>query len=102
MPPPDQKIILNFTVRDTKDNRGEYDSRNILKKTIEGILEDKNWALRSEGISYRLGMLSGSIRGYESEAELQELTKSRIRKKTKTGKSVGSEELNIVKNEVKF
>jgi len=47
-------------------------------------------------------MLSGSIRGYESEAELQELTKSRIRKKTKTGKSVGSEELNIVKNEVKF
>lgn len=83
MSPPAQQIILNFSVRDTEEKREEYDSRKTLEKTIEGILEDKNWALTSEGVSYRLGMLDGRIRGYESKEDLEKLTKSRMKKKGK-------------------
>jgi hypothetical protein len=37
----------------------------------------------SEGMNYRLGFLSGRIRGYETEEDLQELTKSRMKKNGK-------------------
>ncbi len=83
MSPPAQQIILNFSVRDMEEKREEYDSRKTLEKTIEGILEDKNWALTSEGVSYRLGMLDGRVRGYESKEDLEQLTKSRMKKKGK-------------------
>ena len=83
MPANDEQIVIHFTVRDTEDDREEYTSRNTLKKTIEKALEDKNWKLLSDGVSYRLGMLSGKIRGYESEKDIQELVKSRMKKKGK-------------------
>lgn len=86
MPPPDRQILLNFSVRDIEEKREEYDSRKALEKAIEGILEDKNWALTSERVSYRLGLLTGRIRGYESEEELQQLTKSRMKGKGKNVK----------------
>lgn len=85
MPPPDRQIVVNFTVRDTEENRKEYDSEKTLEKTLEKALEDKNWALMSDGVQYRLGVLTGRIRGYETEGDLQELTKTRMKKK---GKSV--------------
>jgi hypothetical protein len=83
MQPPDRQIILNFSVRDTQEKRPEYDSRKTLEKIIEKALEDKNWSLMSEGMNYRLGFLSGRIRGYETEEDLQELTKSRMKKNGK-------------------
>lgn len=86
MPTPDRQIILNFSVRDTEEKREDHDSRKTLENTIGKILEDKNWALTSDGISYRLGLLSGRIRGYETEGDLQELTKSRLKKAAKRTK----------------
>lgn len=80
MSPPDRQIILNFSVRDTEYKRQEYDSRKTLEKIIGNALEDTNWALMSEGVSYRLGLLTGRIRGYETEDDLQELTKVRMKK----------------------
>jgi len=82
MSPPAQQVIVEFTVRDTEEKREEYDSRKTLDKAIEKALDNKNWAL-AEGVSYRLGLLSGRIRGYESEEDLQKLTKSRMKKKGK-------------------
>lgn len=84
MSPPAPQIILSFTVRDTEEKREEYDSRKTLEKTIERVLEDKNWALTSEGVSYRLGMLDGRIRGYESREDLEALTRSRLKKTMKS------------------
>jgi len=83
MSPPAPQIILNFSVRDMEEKREDYDSRKTLEKTIEKVLEDKNWALTSEGVTYRLGMLDGRIRGYESEDDLEQLTKSRMKKQGK-------------------
>lgn len=83
MSPPAPQIILSFSVRDTEEKREQYDSRKTLEKAIENALENKNWALTSEGVTYRLGMLDGRIRGYESEEDLQQLTKSRMKGKGK-------------------
>lgn len=83
MPPPDRQIILNFSVRDTEEKRRSHESEKTLEKLFGSVLEDKNWALMSDGVHYRLGMLSGRIRGYETEDDLQELTKTRMKKSLK-------------------
>jgi hypothetical protein len=83
MPPPDRQIIVNFSVRDTEEKRESYESEKTLEKLFEKTLEDKNWALMSDGVHSRLGVLSGRIRGYETEEDLQEITKIRIKKQGK-------------------
>jgi len=71
-----RNVIIPFTLADTKEDRHEYDSRKILRKLINNALEKTNWRLMSEGISYRLGILSGRLKAYESEEELMNLVKS--------------------------
>ncbi len=80
MPPPDRQIIINFSVRDTEEKRESYESEKTLQKIFEKALDNKNWSLMSDGIHYRLGLLSGRIRGYETEEDLHELTRVRMKK----------------------
>lgn len=80
MSAPDREIVVGFSVRDEQDNREDYDSRKTLQKTVEKTLDNTNWSLASQSISYRLGMLSGRIKGYETRDELEGLVKSRIKK----------------------
>jgi len=87
MPASPQDIVLHFSVRDLKVNRKELDSRQTLEKMIHDVFSETNWSLTSEGVSYRLGLLSGRIRGYESEEDLEKLTRSRMKKKPKKKKS---------------
>lgn len=70
-----QYVIIDFTVNDIKDEREEYKSVSILKKLIKGLLEETTWRLMSEGVHYRLGILSGRLKAYEREEELMELVK---------------------------
>jgi len=83
MPASDREIVLEFSVRDMKDDREEYDSRKMLQQTIEKVLDNTNWSLLSQGVDYRLGLLSGRIRGYESEEEVEKLVESRVKKGVK-------------------
>lgn len=66
-------VIIGFTVQDDKAERKEYDSRVQLRKLLDKTLADTNWRLMAEGISYRLGILSGRLRGYENEEDLIKL-----------------------------
>jgi len=66
-------VIVSFSARDEKPEREEYDGRNGLKKLIKKTLENTNWRLMSEGINYRLGILTGRLRGYEREEDLLRL-----------------------------
>lgn len=66
----DRYVVVGFSVNDTKDERGEYDSKNELKKLVQSTLKYTNWRLMSEGISYRLGFLTGSLKAYEREEDL--------------------------------
>ncbi|WKZ26100.1 MAG: hypothetical protein QY322_02195 [bacterium] len=79
-PQMDRYVIVPFTLEDGDSKRGEYDSRNNCRKIIKETLEKTNWRLISEGISYRLGYLSGNLKGYEQEEDLAEL----IRKENKS------------------
>ncbi len=87
MPASEREIVLNFSARDLKVNRKEQDSRQTLEKMIKEVLSETNWSLASEGVSYRLGFLSGRIRGYESEEDLEKLTRSRMKRKPAKKKS---------------
>lgn len=68
-----QFVTIDFTVNDSKENRSEYDSTNTLKKLIKSVLEDTNWRLMSDGISSRLGILSGRLKAYERDEDLVKL-----------------------------
>lgn len=65
-----QYVIVDFTLSDNVDSRTEQESVSFLKKLIKKLLEDTTWRLMSDGISYRLGILSGRLKAYESEEDL--------------------------------
>jgi len=66
-------VYVGFSCLDNKSSRDDYDSRKTLKKLVDSTLNDTNWRLMSDGISYRLGYLSGRIRAFEGEEELKAL-----------------------------
>lgn len=68
-------VAIGFTATDSKDGRSEYDSRQQLKKLIEKKLAGTNWRLMSDGVSYRVGIVSGRFRDYESDDDLTKLMK---------------------------
>lgn len=68
-----QYVIIDFSVNDMQEDRKEYDSTNKLKKLIKSALEETNWRLMSEGIHYRLGILTGRLKAYEREEDLVKL-----------------------------
>lgn len=68
--------VVPFITQDEKSDREKYDSKQQLKKLLNKTLEETNWRLMSDGISYRVGYLSGRLRCYETEDELMNLYKS--------------------------
>jgi hypothetical protein len=74
-------VSVSFSCLDSKSNREDAASRKTLQKAIKDALEPTNWRLMSDGVSYRLGYLSGKLKAYESEKDLKELiTKARLHK----------------------
>ena len=65
-------VSIGFTLEDAT-NQHEHDSRMKLQKLLKKCLEETNWRLMNEGISYRLGVLSGRLRIYENEDDLVKL-----------------------------
>jgi len=69
-------VVIGFSIQDSKVGRGEHDSRMQLQRTIKKALENTNWRLMSEGVHYRLGILTGRLRGYELDEDLLKLIKT--------------------------
>ncbi len=68
-------FIVPFSVQDANSSRKENDSVHTLQKLLKDSLKDTNWRLMSDHLSYRLGYISGRIRGYESDEDLMQLYK---------------------------
>ena len=86
-------VYVGFNCLDSKSGRADNESRKTLKKLVETVLEETNWRLMSDGISYRLGYLNGRLRAYENEEDLKNLvskSKKLMSKKT-ISKSVPGE-----------
>lgn len=71
----DRNVIMSFTVQDSKSGRESRASEYDLKKLLKQTLETTNWRLMSEGVFYKLGVLSGRLKGYETEEDLLKLIK---------------------------
>ncbi len=68
-----QFVIVPFIIQDADSTRKENISSHNLQKILKTSLEDTNWQLMSEGIHYRLGYLSGRLKGVEREEDMLEL-----------------------------
>lgn len=79
----EKDVIIPFGVHDSKSDRtkmaSEYDLKRILKKTLEYT----NWRLMSDGTSYRLGFLTGRLRGVEGEDEFKRLAENILKRQSK-------------------
>jgi len=69
-------VSVEFTIEDPGDQH-EYDSKKKLTKLLKKGLKETNWRLMSDGISYRLGVLSGRLRAYEDEKDLVKLVQAK-------------------------
>jgi len=67
-------VTIPFNVLDANSTRKSSASEATLKKLIKDTLEDTNWRLMSDGIHYRLGYLSGTLKAYEHEEDLLALS----------------------------
>jgi hypothetical protein len=75
----DREVIVPFTVQDAASGREPATSERQLKSVLSKVLQETNWRLMSEGVSYRLGYLSGRLKGYEKENDLLRLVKEKNR-----------------------
>ncbi len=66
-------VVVPFTTHDIQDGREDRASCHDLQKLIKKTLEDTNWRLMSDGVTYRLGMLEGRLKAYEKEEDLIKL-----------------------------
>lgn len=73
-------VILGFNLQDNKPGRNDRESVHELEKLIKKNLEGTNWRLMSNGINYRLGFLTGQLRGVEGEDNLRRLILSNKKK----------------------
>jgi hypothetical protein len=78
-------VRVGFSVQDSKPGRSEHDSTKELGNLIIHSLDGTNWRLMTDGIEYRLGVLSGYIRGLESEKDLIELVRVRLKRRKGAG-----------------
>jgi hypothetical protein len=76
-------VVIEFTLQDTTSGVNENTRRLTLKKTINTALVETNWKLVEDSIMYKLGFLSGRIRGFELEEDLVKLVKARWEKAEK-------------------
>lgn len=68
-----QNVLVPFTTQNSAQSRNKQKAVHDLETIIKETLKDTNWRLTSDGITNRLGYLSGSLKGYETEDDLIKL-----------------------------
>jgi predicted RNA-binding Zn-ribbon protein involved in translation (DUF1610 family) len=68
-------VTISFSCMDSHSGREDAKSRKELKNAVGKALSETNWRLMSDGVSYRLGYLTGRLRAFEDEDELVGLVK---------------------------
>lgn len=80
----DRHVLVPFTVQETKSKRRDCESVADLYDLLKTALKDTNWRAPKDLITYRLGFLSGKLKGYESEDDLLKLFGKEEPKKPKS------------------
>lgn len=80
----DKFVEVEFTVQDKDTSRDKRESTHQLEKLLTKLLLPTNWRLTNNGISYRLGYLVGTLKGYENEEDLLKVLGKKEQPKLKT------------------
>jgi hypothetical protein len=75
-------VIVAFSTQDPTD-RNEKESVKNLTSIIKTAVYRTNWRLTSEGVDYRLGVLSGRLKGIEDDEGLLKIAKEIFNEKRK-------------------
>lgn len=70
-----QFVIVPFTVQDADPSRKGHESTSNLEKLLKPFIEETNWRFVGNSLSYRLGYVSGQLKGYEREEDILKLFK---------------------------
>ena len=73
-------LTVEFSVQDTQE-REEAKSIKALKKLVDTTLFTTNWRLMSPGFEYRLGFLSGQLKGFSLDEDLLKIAQEIWRNK---------------------
>ncbi|OGJ00408.1 MAG: hypothetical protein A3C70_03175 [Candidatus Zambryskibacteria bacterium RIFCSPHIGHO2_02_FULL_43_14] len=71
-------LTVPFTVHEANPDRADLASSHALQKIVKNALAGTNWRLMSDGISYRMGILTGRLRAYEREEDLLKLVQKAV------------------------
>lgn len=69
----DRYVIVPFNFQDSDNIRSRKNNLSNLEKLIKNTLEETNWRLLSGSLMNRLGFISGRLKGYEQDEDLQEI-----------------------------
>jgi len=75
-----EDLILTFSIQDDDENRKSGESEQLLKKMLRTLLLNTNWNLMTDYPHYRMGLLTGRLRGTETEEKLIKLIERREKK----------------------
>lgn len=82
----DQFVHVPFTTQESNKSRSNHQSILELQNILKPLLEKINWRLVSNSITYRLGYLSGQLKGYERDEDLINLEYGGIKQEVKLTK----------------
>lgn len=68
-PEMDPYVEIDFSVQDMNTSRNQKESSQQLEDLLVKILKPTNWRLRDR-VQYRLGFLTGRLRGYERDEDI--------------------------------
>ena len=77
-------VSVPFTVQDSNSKRHERESVADLYELLKATLKDTNWRAPKDSLSYRLGFIRGTLKGYELEDDLLKLFGQERQKKPKS------------------
>lgn len=66
-------VEVEFSVEELDNTRTKQSSEYTLRNILNNILKTTNWRLMSNDVHYRLGYLSGALKGYEREDDILKL-----------------------------
>lgn len=66
-----RNVIVEYSVQDGSD-RNATESKSRLRRILIETLMETNWRMYSK-ITYRMGYIQGKLKGFENEADLQEI-----------------------------
>lgn len=76
-------FILGFSLQEAKSGRDDRESVYELERILRNSLKETNWRLMSDGVNYRLGFLTGRLKGLEGEEKLLNLVETDLKKRNK-------------------